>query len=383
VKQLVHPAEPITRDKIRRLATLDSRGACILSVYLGLAPERQVEGTYRTVFKNLAKELRGRLDEARRAALDVEIARVEDWLTSDLPRGTGVAAFASKPAGVWDTLHLHVPIRDRLVFEATAYVAPVVDVLDEYERYVVALVDKEKARFFSVFLGEIEDSDDFRDFVPGKHDQGGVSQANVQRHHEAHVFRHLKRVAEYLTDVYARRSFDWLVLAGPDEATTEVRSLLPRAIASRVVATIPAETFASSQEILERTLEIERQVERATEERILSELFDIAATGGLATVGVDSTLEALFFGEVRTLVVADGAQAEGSECANCARLATPPLMECPACDQPMHLVMDVFEKAIEQTLAMDGSVEVVHGDPAQRLLTAAGGLGALLRYEHR
>jgi peptide subunit release factor 1 (eRF1) len=49
----------------------------------------------------------------------------------------------------------------------------------------------------------------------------------------------------------------------------------------------------------------------------------------------------------------------------------------------MHLVMDVFEKAIEQTLAMDGSVEVVHGDPAQRLLTAAGGLGALLRYEHR
>ena len=66
--------------------------------------------------------------------------------------------------------------------------------LDEYERYAVALVDKEKARFFSVFLGEIDETDDFKDFVPAKHDQGGVSQANFQRHHEAHVFRHLKRV---------------------------------------------------------------------------------------------------------------------------------------------------------------------------------------------
>jgi len=41
-------------------------------------------------------------------------------------------------------------------------VEPLLELLDEYEPYAVALVDKEKARFFSIFLGEIEETDDFQ-----------------------------------------------------------------------------------------------------------------------------------------------------------------------------------------------------------------------------
>jgi hypothetical protein len=41
---------------------------------------------------------------------------------------------------------------------------------------------------------------------------------------------------------------------------------------------------------------------------------------------------------------------------------------------------DLFESAIERTLGMSGSVEVVHGEPAQRLLASGGGMGAFLRY---
>src|ERR1700724_1825644 len=158
-----------------------------------------------------------RLDEPRRAALEAEGARVGEWLDRFPPVGLGLAIFGCPPAGLWEAFHLHVPVRNRLVVEATPYVEPLLDLLDEYERYAVALVDKEKARFFSVFLGEIEEHDDFKDFVPGKHDKGGVSPANFQRHHEAHVFRHLKRTADYLANAYRQRPFDRLILAGPDE----------------------------------------------------------------------------------------------------------------------------------------------------------------------
>ena len=368
------------QEQIKRLASFDSRGACVLSAYLNLAPQHQVQRTYQTVFKDLTHELRERLDEPRCAALEAEGARVGEWLDRYPPVGLGLAIFACTPAGLSETFNLHVPVRNRLVFEATPYVGPLLDLLDEYERYAVALVDKEKARFFSVFLGEIEEHDDFKDFVPGKHDQGGVSQANFQRHHEAHVFRHLKRTADYLANAYRQRPFDRLILAGPEEATSELRRMLPRALASRVVALIPAETFAGTQEILERTLEIERQVERTAEDRMLSELVDTAAAGGLATVGVDRTLEALFLGEVRTLVIADGARSEGSECPNCGRLTAGAPGACPACGNRMAPVGDLFERAIERTLGMSGSVEFVHGEPAQRLLEAGGGMGAFLRY---
>jgi peptide chain release factor subunit 1 len=367
-------------EQIKRLASFDSHGACVLSAFLNLAPQRQVERTYRTIFKDLHQELGERLDEPRRAELDAESTRVAQWLDANPPQGRALAIFSCAPAGLWEAFSLQVPVPDRLAFEATPYVAPLLDLLDEYERYAVALVDKEKARIFSVFLGEIEEEHGFKDFVPGKHDQGGVSQANFQRHHEAHVFRHLKRAAEYLTELYRHRPFDRLILAGPEEATSELRRLLPRALASRVVAAIPAETFAGTAEILERTLEIEHQIERTTENRLLTELFETAAAGGLGTVGVDRTLEALFLGEVRTLVVADGAPAEGSECPNCGRLTTGRPSACPACGNRMDPVADVFERAIDWTLARSGRVEVVHNEPAQRLLEAGGGMGAFLRY---
>ena len=36
-------------EQIKRLASFDGRGACVLSAYLGLAPQRQVQRTYQTV----------------------------------------------------------------------------------------------------------------------------------------------------------------------------------------------------------------------------------------------------------------------------------------------------------------------------------------------
>jgi peptide subunit release factor 1 (eRF1) len=43
-------------------------------------------------------------------------------------------------------------------------------------------------------LARIEDSDVFADEVPGRHHEGGIAQARFQRHHEAHVHWHLKRL---------------------------------------------------------------------------------------------------------------------------------------------------------------------------------------------
>ena len=44
-------------EQIKRLASFDSHGACVLSAFLNLAPQRQVERTYRTIFKDLHEEL--------------------------------------------------------------------------------------------------------------------------------------------------------------------------------------------------------------------------------------------------------------------------------------------------------------------------------------
>ncbi len=202
-------------------------------------------------------------------------------------------------------------VPNHLTFENRPDVAPLLELVDEFERYAIALVDKEKARLFTFFAGEIEEMESFKDFVFGKSDQGGVSQARYQQHHEAHVYWYLKRVAQRLAEVHRRRRFDRLILAGPEEPTAELRRLLPRALAARVVAVLPATLFATEREILDTTLEVEHSVERDVEERLIQQML-MTGPAGRATLGVEPTLAALWADMVQTLVVASGVPPTGA-----------------------------------------------------------------------
>ena len=282
----------LSEEQIDQLAAFDGRGARVLSVYLDLDPATQVRRAYKIALEDLVKTARARLDAAAREAFETEAARVRTWLDSEKPRGKGLAIFSCAPRNLWRADFLAVRVMNHLAFEPTPDVAPLLRVIDEYERYAVAVVDKEKARLFTVFAGEIEESAHFRDWVIGKHDQGGWSQARYQRHHEAHVYWHLERVAQRLAALQRRRRFDRLILAGPEEAITELRRLLPRALERRVVAVIPASLAATDREILDTTLDIERRAERETEERLLGQLLDLAGPAGRAVLGVRPTLAA-------------------------------------------------------------------------------------------
>jgi peptide chain release factor subunit 1 len=371
----------LTPERTSGLEAFDGGGERVLSVYLDLDPQRQARHAYRIVLEDLAKEVRSRLDRKARAAFQAEVTRVREWLEARAPHGRGVALFSSEPRKFFQAHWLPVRVRDHLAWDLKPDVAQLLEVADEYERYAVVLVEKDRARLFTVFMGAIEESAALRDEeVPPRHDQGGVSQSHFQHHHDLHVLWHLKRVAARLAALFRRRPFDRLILAGPEDVTSELQPLLPYALARRVVAIVPIETYANEREVLEMTLEIEDRVEREAEDQLLQNLFETAGAGGRATRGVAPTLEALWLGEVRTLVVADGAQGEGSECPNCGRLEPGDVATCPACGSAMRPVHDVIHRAMARTIEQAGRVEVVRGDAARRLLEVGGGLGALLRF---
>jgi peptide subunit release factor 1 (eRF1) len=370
----------LTRERIEQLEAFDAGRARVLSVYLNTDPARQARYSYRTVFQDLVKQAREPLDEQARAALASEVARVEAWLEGREQRGNGVAAFVCTPHGLWQAYHLPIAPPDHVAFASRPDIAALLEIVDDYERYAVALVDKQRARLFAVFLGEIEESEAFEDEVPGKHPEGGVSQSHFLHHHELHVYWHLKRVARRLVQLFHRRPFDRLILAGPEKATSELRRLLPRALAHRVVAEIRAEISADKREILDRTLEVERRVEGDVEQRLLDEVADLAGGRGLGIIGLKETLEALWLGEVQALVVAEGPDVAGGECRNCGRLEMGSGATCAACGNSLVPVPDLLHRAMARTLEQAGSVEVVHGDAARRLRDEGGGLAALLRF---
>jgi peptide chain release factor subunit 1 len=320
------------------------------------------------------------LGKDSRTALDEEISRVRDWLDTERPGGRGVAIFSCVSPELWETYRLPEVERDELTFGPVPHLAPLIDIVDDYERYAVALVDKERARLFTVFMAQIEETKSFEDEVPGKHDQGGPSQMKYQRDHEKHVRWHLKRVVDELSGLLERRSFDRLVVAGPEEATSELTALLPSVLASRLVAVTLMESHAGAARILDATLEIERRVEREEEDSLVTELFEAVGARGHGSCGLADTLQALVSGAVHTLVVTDGLRIGGSECPNCGWMQEGTIEACPVCGSTMRTDVDIVDIAARRTLETAGEVEVVHEDAAQRLTDRCGGIGAALRF---
>jgi peptide chain release factor subunit 1 len=371
----------LTMADIEKLERFDTRGARVLSVFLHLDPSRHIRRSYVTAFDDLVKEAREHLEDPLRSQLRREAAAVRVWLENERPRGKALALFACSGRGLMTALALSVRVDDHIAFDETADVAPLLEVLDEHELYTVALVDKQRARLFTVVAGAIEESVAFTDDVPGRHAQGGLSQPCDQRHHDAHVNCHLKRVIRHLQSLHRSQRFDRLIIAGPKEATSELRRLLNATLAHRLVAVIPAAIDASPTELLARTLDIERRIERGVETRLFDELMRASTSKDSGALGITATLDALWMGDVQTLIVAEGLRLSGVECSNCGRLDASSRSRCPACQSLTRETHDLVHRAMARTREQGGRVEVFHDDLGTRLMQNAKGLAALLRFK--
>jgi peptide chain release factor subunit 1 len=370
----------ITPEQRDELVNFNANGQAVLSVYLDLSPDRQVQRSYQVIFQDLARQCEAELDHDEAKAFRAEAEKISDFLEDDLREGKGVALFSCAARDFWRVYFVPVAFQDEIFYGGTPWLRPLVGMMDDYGRYAIALVDKEKARIISVNLGQIEDEQDITDDVPGKHDQGGWSQANYQRHHENAVHQHLKNVCIALDATLEVRPFERLVLAGPDEALVELERMLTRPLQERLVGTCPGELFASTADVVERANEIVVHAEREKEAGVVDQIIEFSGARGRATLNLPPTLDALFNGQVDLLVVADDAQAPGGECPACGRMVAGGRPTCPACGSPMDPVDDIVGLAMTRTLGQSGRVEVVRGAAATRLHAESDGVGALLRY---
>jgi peptide subunit release factor 1 (eRF1) len=278
---------------------------------------------------------------------------------------------------------LHVPVMTEVRWSEKPYLRPLLEIIDEHERYGMILTDRAQARLFSIFLGEIEEyrealaEADVTRFKSSGRDHIR-SQMRHQRRAETRALWHLKQVAEIMEGVAERHSFDRLVLAGPVEATNELRRQLSKALRAKVIGTIALTTDASERQVLAETLKLMKGAERKGEIEIVEHLIEAAEKQEQATIGLDHTLAAVQSGRVRQLVYAEGWAASGSRCSNCSSLMPDAEQTCGYCGALVHKVNDLLARAARRVVAMGGVVEEVRGGAATRLLEV-GGVGAFLR----
>lgn len=352
----------------------------VLTAYLDTSPERVAGQGYRIAAVNNIRAARHAVPEDDVPAFRAAVTQIESYLADAFtPETPGLALFASGGTLLY-VVPLPYPPAEAVSWDANPQLGPMQRAIDEYERVAVVLVDKERARIFTVYLGRIEERRAIDDEVPGKQKTGdwfALAQTRFARHQEEHVREHLEHTVAGVLQLLADRPFDRLFLAGPDEAIAMMRRELPNALRERLTGRLALELFATEEQILRATLEAARGVERGSEAEIVDDILD-AASSRYVALGLDPTLEALSDGRTHLLVLSDSFQAAGAECSGCGRLLRAD-GHCPWGDGSTSSIGDLREPAVRRALAQGAQVEIVEGEASARL-QKHGGIAAWTRY---
>jgi peptide chain release factor subunit 1 len=370
----------ISRRQVIDLLHFNAGTRSVVSFYMGIGVYRNKRKAYEIEAKDITKRAiadAGLAGEAKRE-VEEDVQKIINYLKVDF-RGTakGLAMFSSAKAGLWQVYRLPVTMPDRCVINHSPFVLPMLRIVDESRRFCVVVSDKEKARLFTVYLGEILERTDIFDVVPGWHKQGGWAAARYQRHIEDRVNRHLKHVADTIFEFHKAEGFGHLVIGGSQEVRVRLVPILHSYLQRIVAGYIGVDVTSSTDDILKAASKIEGEVEGKRSDEIVRALLGVSSQSKLAVTGLDSTVRALGEGRVHTLVMVDNARLEGVLCAPCGSVEGAGATQCSHCTKPVSKVDDVSEQLAVAAVEHDAEVKYVKAGSG---LESQGSVGAILRW---
>jgi peptide subunit release factor 1 (eRF1) len=290
-------------------------------------------------------------------------SRVMTFIDDYKPSSKTLAVFATAD----DLISHELPISlDSRSGYGEALVSPLIWALDEYERYLVVVVDQERAKFMTAYLGRANtlseltiDIDDY-DFAertqmpPSDSDNTMLRQGNNRESYEDMIseFRHrfYKDIASEITTLVEKTQADRVIIGGAERSAHAVKDILHASIQDKVTGILPIPMQLSDADVASQILTHAQNVERDYELDLVKQIIDRAKSGGRGALGKDDVKRALQMGQVETLV-----------------LPFPP--------QDEDFATEVTLLALQNNC----QVELVHGSSASTLQDE-GGVGAMLYY---
>ena len=377
-------ADTLTTTTLRDLAAFRSEAGCAVSLYLDLDPAdtptpASVDARVNSLLSDAEKRFAARREELghdERVTLKRDFERLRDFFDVDFDRdgARGYAVFVS--ADFWHEVALPGSVHDQVTIGPAFSVGQLAAHLGRGDGAIVAFVGREKGQLFRLRGGRLQEVVDLTEDQPGRHDQGGWSQARYQRHIEKLVGEHLRDVAAELDRAVHRLRAPKVVVVGSEETRAEFLDTLTEDVKAAVVGTTEAEAHAGPNELLEVVQPLIEEARAHDEHAALERWREEAAKDGRAASGWAETLEAASDARVEVLLYEEGADTEAHECPQCGR-ASLEAGECPLDAATFERRESGFDLAVQRTVANGGTLLAVRH---QVDLGPVGGVGALLRF---
>jgi peptide subunit release factor 1 (eRF1) len=306
---------------------------------------------------------------AERQSIERDLDRIEQAVASprELPEARGLAIFACQPR----KLYLQIPLpqvhRSRVVLDRSPRVRELKVVTEEFGRVLAVAIDRARARLFEVTaLGARElsciepHSTRGGKFHSDREGSPGWGEHDYHNRIQREKLRHYQSVAHGMLAAHRDRAFRGLVIGGPGQEPEALARFLDRSLTDLLLGTVRLNPTALTQtQVYAATIGVRADALRAGERRGVSELLEAAGTGW-AVNGLRESLEALFRGQARALLVRGDVEIPGFRCAHTGRLVRQ-AGECQKGDSVVP-VPDLLDDVIEEALAQRIPVSVLR-DP--------------------
>jgi protein required for attachment to host cells len=366
-------------EDIRTLATLPEADAPLISCYLEvrggqILASAEAEARLQLLRKCVPPRWARDFDEARE--------RIQAFLYAGISTGSrGAAVFArggERPFFL--ALQFEVPLPLWIAVGATPNIYHLVELKDNYDRYVILLMTEDSARIIGVNLGSV--TADLWKTRPELRPRVGRewSKDHFQDHRRERTKQFIHDQVRRLESLLSQGSYGHLILAGNPRITAAVRKALPKRISDQLIDLVPASRTDTVSDIVAATLETFLEHEEIDSQAVAERLITQLRTSGLAVAGGKASLGAVRSGQADVLVIVQGCDfGEAWECPDCgaAEFHLPAPDMCPKCRNGLIREFDVREELARLAEQRNVAIEVVERSDA---LVSVGGVGCLLRY---
>jgi peptide subunit release factor 1 (eRF1) len=376
----------VSIDGLRELAAFRAQNGCAISLYVDLDPSivptaGDVATRVRSLLDAAAKShgaTRPDLAHEVRSGLKSDFERVARFFESEFDRdgAHGVAVFTAGPDNVWSVLGLPSSVPDVARVADDFLLAPLVPLLGKGEGGLVAVVGREQGRVLVLRGGRLQQLADLTEDAPRRHDQGGWSQSNFQRHIDNLAHEHFRAVADELDAHFHSLGRPRIVVVCGEETRPEFAEALSNEVAGAVIGWTNAEAHASDAELLEIVTPWLEQSRVARESAAFARWQEETGKSARGTAGWAATLEAASDGRVELLLFQAGVQRPAYRCPACGRAALD-ATTCPLDGTTMEARDDGLDLAVRLTLAHGGEVLALQN---RQELDPVEGVGAILRF---
>ncbi|HLJ87307.1 MAG TPA: hypothetical protein VKZ53_10830 [Candidatus Angelobacter sp.] len=374
------------REQIRRLAQFESDSECAVSFYF--QPQKPRNNSHREEaiqVKDLVKECLRRAERnGQRQGLRADLERVLE--AAGQLRGNhsrGKAIFACGEKGIWREMDIPPQLdRSSLVVSSRFHLKPLVAAYSDSLRTCIALIDRERARIFTLMEGELIPKPDlYLGSLPnlGRSDGfAGYDGGHRERHVENEVMHHFKQLGESLRMLFHLDRFEALLIGCRDETWPEIEPHLGSDMRQRLIGRLQLDPgVAPAEEVRSQGEKVVSEFMVRERDRITREVLAEARRNGRGAVGLRHVLTALARQEVQTIVVSRHLAAEAVECTRCGHFDTRMVRRCALCRNATKDVADIADALVDLALRNGADIVFVNGDS---VLEKSGRVGALLRY---